>query len=1114
MKRAKQLLVLTCLLCLCATASWGEGFLGSLNTTGYVGVASFSYQIQFSQSATFGATPLPGGLFLDGSQIIGTPTTEGAYSNIVLTATDISDTQFTTNLTVVILPATPPPVITSDSSDIGYINDPYGYTIVASNATGYGALNLPPGWTVNSASGLISGTPTVVEQRAITLIASNATSIPGQKILMLTILQTDATNRIFSEDFEGSFPSGWQVGDANAAGTPAYWGAVSSPFAGLSARSGSQMAYCAGIGYGGTSDSPTYRNNMRAYLQRTFDLSGSSAVTLSFNSRILDSDTGLDYCNVLVSTDGTSWVNVWHVSRVDGDWTSETVALNQYAGKPGVIIRFEFDADAYVNGIGWFLDNIELFTGQGDRFDNAPAVIVSTNYTGVVATKNALDVTHVRLRQGYTYVITAIGSTLGDPQMWLFDTNRIQLAYNNDGSGLGINSRITWNCAATGDYYIQVSGYSGDTGAYKLLVTEQTPVADIQAVSVAMTLPVGDPRGLPPATLTYELHNNGPMSLNNGVSYNYQVDIFLSADGTRTGAGTGVLLGSQTNQLALATGASFTNNVMDDNLLASYTLPSALQEGSYFVWLHIRPLSGSPTDSTSTNNWKVSAAVTVPHPDRVDISGIVTKSGGAAGMGGVVLTLDPPITNDVVTDALGNYQVPNLPYNWSGTITPSTSNGVAGRFSPSSWSYPNATNAVTNNLVSQNFAWTPPPLIAGKVTRVGTSTGVAGVKMMLTGGSVTNYTDVNGNYTIIVSNGWSGSIWPTLELAGSFSPGPRGYTDVIANRTAQNYTWSASAVISGQITKTGTNTVLVAFVGGSVATNVPTDRNGYYSYIVPYGWTGTVTPTNSLGGAFSAANKAFSKLTASKSAQNFSWTPPPVISGRVTCAGVAKTNVLIAFIGNGVTKNVPTDSNGYYSNVVAYGWTGRVEPSVSGSGGTFTPRNKFYSNVIANKTAQNFTWMAPAVPHVVSVAATEVKRGSSVVEPASDLPAGRPTAGVAVEPARLLHTTGRIRWSGADAQQVRQSPAWLTVALVDGVVQVVPVVPVVAAGDMTTALEFMAGLTGLVATANGDLVVVRNVNGIPVTDAVLTGTTVQDAVMFLTPGQDAILTWDLSLMRP
>src|SRR6184192_511635 len=84
--------------------------------------------------------------------------------------------------------AAPKPRITSPTTDCGTIGVPYSYQITADQVIpsgGWGATPLPAGLSVN-ATGLISGTPTVVGTFSITLSATNGNGT-GTGPLTLTI---------------------------------------------------------------------------------------------------------------------------------------------------------------------------------------------------------------------------------------------------------------------------------------------------------------------------------------------------------------------------------------------------------------------------------------------------------------------------------------------------------------------------------------------------------------------------------------------------------------------------------------------------------------------------------------------------------------------------------------------------------------------------------------------------------------------------------------------------------------------------------------------------------------------------------------------------------------
>lgn len=83
--------------------------------------------------------------------------------------------------------AAPKPRITSPDTASGIVGVPFSYQITADQAIAtWGATPLPPGLTVNTTTGLISGTPTAVGTTSVGLSATNGNGT-GTKTLTLTI---------------------------------------------------------------------------------------------------------------------------------------------------------------------------------------------------------------------------------------------------------------------------------------------------------------------------------------------------------------------------------------------------------------------------------------------------------------------------------------------------------------------------------------------------------------------------------------------------------------------------------------------------------------------------------------------------------------------------------------------------------------------------------------------------------------------------------------------------------------------------------------------------------------------------------------------------------------
>ena len=145
-----------------------------LTATGMVG-QSFTYTITASNNpSSFSASGLPAwaGVNTTTGLISGTPPAV-ATSSVQISATNAAGPGAQATLTITIVPAGEP-VITSPLTAIGLAGLSFTYTITAlNNPTSFAAAPLPPGLSVNTSTGIISGTPTTVATTGVLISATN-----------------------------------------------------------------------------------------------------------------------------------------------------------------------------------------------------------------------------------------------------------------------------------------------------------------------------------------------------------------------------------------------------------------------------------------------------------------------------------------------------------------------------------------------------------------------------------------------------------------------------------------------------------------------------------------------------------------------------------------------------------------------------------------------------------------------------------------------------------------------------------------------------------------------------------------------------------------------------
>ena len=242
-------------------------------------------------------------------------------------------------------------------------------------------------------------------------------------------------------------------------------------------------------------------------------------------------------------------------------------------------------------------------------------------------------------------------------------------------------------------------------------------------------------------------------------------------------------------------------------------------------------------------------------------------------------------------------------------------------------------------------AWTFKTGTVNQVTILGNA-GVPGAVLSFSDGTAKTVTaDSTGAYAIKVSYNWTGTITPT-KSGYLFTPTSASFTNVQVTQTIQNFFATPVYTISGN---TGQPGVTLSYTNGTPQT-VTSDANGNYSFGVPAGWSGTVTPSKTSY-TFTPANRPYTNVQANQPAQNYTAALITyTISGSVGALGAGAT---LTYDVNNSPQFVTADGAGNYSVTVPWNWTGTITPhkiKVS-----FAPANRPYTNVLASVSGQNFT---------------------------------------------------------------------------------------------------------------------------------------------------------------
>jgi hypothetical protein len=736
-----------------------------------VGVA-YTYTVTASvvvpAATSFNVSNLPAGLTVNTTTgaITGTPTAAGNAS-VLLSSNNATGTGPVTTLA---LSVGNRPVITSGIAAAGTAGTPFNYSIAASfTPTSYAATGLPAGLSVNTATGLINGTPTAPGTFAVGLSATNTFGTGTTTTLAITIAAAPVTGVagvspvITTQPIAQSVVEGAPVSFTIAAtGTAPLSYQWRKDFVGISGATSATFALPAAL--------PSDAGDYSVLVFNSFGHAASASASLTVAAlttppTIASQPASL---NIATGANATFAVTATGASPLTYQWRKNGTAISGATGSSFTVVAAQAaDSGNYT---------VTVTNSRGTATSNGAALTVAS--APVVVLPVAPAITTSPLAQS-----VQVGAPVN---LTVVATGTAPLTYQWFKNGTAV-------AGATGSSLSFASAQVADTGNYSVVVTNAVATVTSSAVAVTVTITppvivaVAPTISTQPATQTASVGGNVNLSVvatgTAPVSYQW------SRAGVRIVGATSATL-ALTNLQASDAGAY---TVAVSNTAGTVTSTAAS------VTVTARSIAGSYFGAFGGNGGTFSLLV------RADRTGVFL---GFARGAKIAL-----VSRDILIDASGRFRVTTRSAAGS---TPAASLGTAA----AETEYIIDGSIATDGAVSGSVSGLNLTLSAPAAAATGSTAPVAGFYQAgATGGSATSYTIIGAAgdaYVITVSGTTADGGKGTVDASGAISV----TTD--NNARIAGTVQAATAAISVSVTPAGGTAV--TFVGANNDARTDTER--------------------------------------------------------------------------------------------------------------------------------------------------------------------------------------------------------------------------------------------------------------------------------------------------